>query len=190
MLTQVNCYEITYVKLDYFCILDRPELPSGNTSTPAKTSTMKLMDDDNEEKEAYYKSFETDSFDLEDCFNGSTQPQNSSLLSNRLRERALPDSDKRADNLDSFEKRNRLRMENQYTLGKLLPTPSVNDIIRTTSSPTNLPTHTPLKPPSFQAPLNSFLAGNTDPLNDPANEVIKKTIKNSLRDLLASEPLG
>ena len=39
------------------------------------------------EKEAYFKSFETDSFDLSECFNGSTQPSNSSMLKRRLEER-------------------------------------------------------------------------------------------------------
>ena len=137
---------------------------------------MKLLSDDQEEKDDYYKSFETDSFDLEDCFNGSTQPQNSSLLSNRMRERTLPAPS--------------VKKDNQYLLGKILPTPTLDDIRKSTSSPMNLSTPTPLKPPGFQVPLSSFLSNAQDPTKDITNDVIKSTIKNALRELLANEPLG
>ena len=131
---------------------------------------MKLLSDEQEEKDVYYKSFETDSFDLDDCFDGSTQPQNSSLLSNRLRERTQPSSSSRS--------------------GTGLPTPLVNDANKPTSSPANLSTLNPLKPPGFHAPLSSFLSNTRETSNDPANEVIKQAIKKALRDLLSSEPLG
>ena len=44
--------------------------------------------EDTPDKEAYFGSFEQDSFDLEECFNASTQPENSSLLAARIAERA------------------------------------------------------------------------------------------------------
>ena len=54
---------------------------------PEATSTQRLLVEDTPDKEVYYGSFEQDSFDLEECFNASTQPENSSLLANRLAER-------------------------------------------------------------------------------------------------------
>lgn len=133
------------------------------------------MTDDNDSKEAYYKSFETDSFDLEDCFNGSTQPQNSSLLSNRLQERTstLP----------------RPVPTSQYVLGKLLSPKEpmeMNSPPATTSEP---PLFTPVKLPSFPTPVNPGRPRDS-PRPEPLEEAIKKTIKNALRNLLANEPMG
>ena len=54
---------------------------------PTSSSTQQLLTDEAAAKETYFGSFEQDSFDLEDCFNGSTQPENSDLLKNRMAER-------------------------------------------------------------------------------------------------------
>ena len=54
---------------------------------PEATSTQRLLVEDTPDKEVYFGSFEQDSFDLEECFNASTQPENSSLLANRIAER-------------------------------------------------------------------------------------------------------
>ena len=62
-------------------------LPPTTPGAPEASSTQRLIADDKEEKEAYFGSFEQDSFDLEDCFSGDTQPQNSSLLQKRVAER-------------------------------------------------------------------------------------------------------
>ena len=58
-----------------------------NEGPSAVTSTQQLLTDEVAAKDAYFGSFEQDSFDLDDCFNGSTQPENSDLLKNRMAER-------------------------------------------------------------------------------------------------------
>ena len=139
------------------------------------TSTQMMMAEGEDAKEVYYKSFETDSFDLEDCFEGSTQPQNSSLLSNRLQERTstLP----------------RPETYNQYVSGKLLPTAPMEVLMSSPpASSSELPLFTPVKIPSVPTPLNPARPRDS-PRPAPLEDAIKDTIKNALKDLLANEPV-
>ena len=65
----------------------KEKIPDAPLGAPEASSTQRLLVEETPDKEAYFGSFEQDSFDLEDCFNGSTQPENSSLLQNRITER-------------------------------------------------------------------------------------------------------
>ena len=49
------------------------------------------MNEEKKSTEDYFKSFET-SYDLSDCFNGSTKPETPSLLAKRLNERKVSPS--------------------------------------------------------------------------------------------------
>ena len=55
-------------------------------------STQNFMNEEKKSTEDYFKSFETDSYDLSDCFNGSTKPETPSLLAKRLNERKVSPS--------------------------------------------------------------------------------------------------
>ena len=148
-------------------------IPEATPGAPEATSTQHLMAVTNEtDKETYYKSFETDSFDLDDCFDGDTQPENSSLLKNRLRERK-----------DTTNQT--VRMPAPKAAAGTSRTGLTED--QGLAARATIAASTPLKyPPIFQFDLAGNEQPNTETTDkslDPIDSAAKKNVIAALREL-------